>query len=393
VILDFTQLVQGPFATQILGDMGADILKVEPIHGDWMRRFSLLNLYKGGESVSFIGFNRNKRSIAVNLKAPEGLDVIRELVRRADVVIENFRPGVMDRLGIGCETLRAINPRLIYVASSGYGQTGPYVTRPGQDLLIQSMSGMATLTGLKHEIPSVSIAGIADLTTSLHIVYATCAALFSRERTGQGQRIDANLYSSMLTMNSQEIVNYLNSGVMPERPEKGWPNPYLGAPYGIYHTADGYVAIAMNPINKVAPLLGVEGYEHISSNNEFTLEDEITEKFSAAFRTRTTQEWLTILLDADVWCAPVYSFADLEKDPQIAENGMIIEFEHPTAGTFRAMGLPVKFDGTPGGIRYPAPLLGQHSEMILREYAGLDDARIGALLESGVVINRAASNG
>src|SRR5437879_2150959 len=190
IVADFTQLMQGPFATQILGDLGADIIKIEPPKGDWARHFSLLELYKNGESVSFMTFNRNKRSIAIDLKQGEGVETARRIVEKADVVVENFRPGVMDRLGLGYEALRQINPRIIYCASSGYGQTGPYVSRPGQDLLVQSMTGMPMMTGHRDDMPAATVAGIADLTTSQLIVYGVCAALFNRERTGQGQRVD-----------------------------------------------------------------------------------------------------------------------------------------------------------------------------------------------------------
>ena len=197
VIADFIQLAQGPVATQILGDLGAEIIKIEPPKGDWMRHFSLRELYLAGESVSFLSFNRNKRSIAVDLKAGAGLEVVKRPVAKADVVIENFRPGVMDRLGLGYKTLDQLNPRLVYCASCGFGQTGPYVTRPGQDLLIQSMSGITVLTGNLDDLPASTIVGIADLTASQLIVYGVCAALFSRERTGKGQRVDVNLHSAV----------------------------------------------------------------------------------------------------------------------------------------------------------------------------------------------------
>jgi crotonobetainyl-CoA:carnitine CoA-transferase CaiB-like acyl-CoA transferase len=388
VVADFTQLMQGPYATQILGDMGADIIKIEPPRGDWSRGFSLLELYKNGESVSFMTFNRNKRSISIDLKTEEGREVVRRIVKNADVVVENFRPGVMDRLGIGYEALKEVNPRIIYCASCGYGQTGPYADRPGQDLLIQAMSGMTVLTGNREDNPSAFIAGIADLSTSQMIVYGICAALFSRERTGKGQRVDTNLYNAMLSMNIQEIANYLNGGGIPERSVSGYPNPYVGAPYGIYHTADQYIAIAMNPINKVARLLGVDKYQDVTGQNVFERRDEISADFAAALRTKTTQEWLDILLAEDIWCAPVYYFSDLEHDPQVAENEMIIGYQHPVAGEIRNVGIPVKFTGTPSGVRYPPPLLGQHSQEILQQIAGYSPAEAKALLEKKVVIGR-----
>lgn len=387
VVADFTQLMQGPFATQILGDLGADIIKIEPPKGDWARHFSLLELYKNDESVSFMTFNRNKRSIAIDLKQQEGLEVAHRIVKQADVVVENFRPGVMDRLGLGYEALKLINPRIIYCASSGWGQTGPYVVRPGQDLLVQAMTGMPMLTGHRDDMPASTVAGIADLTTSQLIVYGVCAALFNRERTGQGQRIDANLYNSLLTLYSQEIVNYLNGGGLLQRKEKGYPNPYVGAPYGIYRTADRYMAIAMNPINKLAPLLGIDKYQDVSGQNVFENEDQICQDLAKALVTKTTQQWLDILLPADIWCAPVYDFSDMENDPQVAENEMVVSYEHPRAGTFRALGIPVKFHGTPGEVRFPSPLLGQHSVEILRDCCGYSQNEIDGLLSRQVVIH------
>jgi len=386
VVADFTQLMQGPFATQILGDLGADIIKIEPPKGDWSRGFSLLELYKNGESVSFLTFNRNKRSIAVDLKTTAGLEVVRRIVARADVVVENFRPGVMDRLGIGYEALRQINPRLIYCASCGYGQTGPYAERPGQDLLIQAMSGMTVLTGNRDDLPSATVAGIADLATSQMIVYGILAALFNRERRGEGQRVDVNLYNALLSMYIQEFSNFMNGGGIPERSEHGYPNPYVGAPYGIYLTADKYIAIAMNPINKLARLFGIDKYQDVGGQNVFEREDEIAADFAAALATKTTQEWLDILLAEDVWCAPVYNFADVQNDPQVAVNEMVVSYEHPHAGTVQALGIPVKFQGTPGSVRRPAPILGQHSVEILREVAGCDDDEIQRLLEQRAVI-------
>lgn len=385
-ILDFTQLLQGPYATMILGDMGAEIVKVEPPKGDWMRHFSSNNLYKAGESVSFMAFNRNKRSLVVDLKNPAGRDVILDLVKQADVVIENFRPGVMDRLGIGYDVLQDVNPGLIYAASSGFGPTGPYVTRPGQDLLVQSMTGLPYLNGRRDDPPVAVGIGIADISACLHIVYGVLAALFSRERTGQGQRVDVNLYSSLLTFVSQDMATYLNGGGLPERSNSGViPAAYNGAPYGLYPTTTGYLAIAMNPLNKLTKLIGVEGYEDVTSNNVMDNRDAIVAQLADAFRAKSTDEWLEILLAEDIWCAPVYTFEDVEKDPQVAENHMIIEFDHATAGSVRALGNPIMFSGTPGELRHPAPVLGAHTDELLRQFAGYDDATIANLRAQGVV--------
>lgn len=385
VVADFCQLAQGPFATQILGDLGAEIIKIEPPKGDWMRHWSMGNVYPGGESISFLCFNRNKRSVTIDLKQERGKEVARRLIAAADVVTENFRPGVMDRLGIGYEALAAVNPRLIYCASSGFGQTGPYVTRPGQDLLIQAMAGVGYLNGGGDGPPQGVAVGIADLVAAQHIVYGVLAALYHREKTGQGQRVDVSLLNSLLALHVQELAVYLNGGGLPERSRNGIPGPYLGAPYGFYETTDGYIAIAMNPLNKLAALVGVAGYEACAESNVMEGRDEVRADFARAFKTRSTQEWLDVLLAEDVWCAPVQTYEEVERDPQVAENEMIVGWEHPTAGTVRTTGIPVKFGGTPGAIERPAPLLGEHSADLLREFGGYSDAEIGELQAQGVV--------
>lgn len=385
VIADFTQLAQGPFATQMLGDMGAEIIKIEPPKGDWMRHWSMANLYLGGEGISFLSFNRNKRSICLDLKHPRGKEVALRLIERADVVVENFRPGVMDRLGLGYDTLKERFPRLIYCASAGWGQTGPYVKRPGQDLLVQALAGVGYLNGNADDPPQGVGVGLADFTAGFHIVYGILAALYARERTGRGQRVDVNLLNSIMNLHIQEYGVYLNGGGLPQRSRSGIPGPYLGAPYGFYQTKDGYIAIAMNPINKLARLVGVPGYEACTASQVMENRDQIRADFQKAFLSKTTQEWLDILLAEDIWCGPVYTFADVERDPQVAANEIIVEWEHPRAGCVRGIGIPVKFSETPGEIKRPSPLIGQHTVEILKEFGGYTDEEIRELHAQGVV--------
>jgi crotonobetainyl-CoA:carnitine CoA-transferase CaiB-like acyl-CoA transferase len=385
VVADFAQLAQGPFATQMLGDLGAEIIKIEPIKGDWMRHWSMANLFIEGEGASYLSFNRNKRSIAIDLKNPRGKEVALRLIDRADIVIENFRPGVMDRLGLGYETLAARNPRIIYCASSGWGQTGPYVTRPGQDLLVQAVAGVGYLNGTADQPPQGVAVGIADFTAGFHIVYGVLAALYARDQTGRGQRVDVNLLNSILNLHIQELSLYLNGAGLPQRSRSEIPSPYLGAPYGFYETADGYIAIAMNPIAKLARLVGVEGYEDHPESQIMEGRDEVRADFQKGFLRKSTQEWLDLLLAEDIWCAPVNDFAAVEADPQVRENEMIVEWEHPKAGTVRGVGIPVKFSDTPGEIRRHAPLLGEHTEEILREFAGYGEDEVRELQASGAV--------
>ncbi|MFN6016793.1 MAG: CaiB/BaiF CoA transferase family protein [Verrucomicrobiota bacterium] len=384
-ILDFCQLAQGPFATQILGDLGADIIKVEPAKGDWSRSFALNNLYVNGESISFLSFNRNKRSIVLDLKKDSAKAVVHKLVGKVDVVVENFRPGVMDRLGIGYDALSKVNPAIIYCASCGLGHEGPYVSRPGQDLLIQAMSGVPHLTAGEGQGPYPAPFGVADFSTGIHIVYGILAALIGRERTGKGQRVDLNLWNSLLAMISQELNTYMNGGGLPQRPRSAIASAYLGAPYGIYPTSNGFIALGMNPLNKVARLSGTPGYEEVSSSNVMEDRDKIHGDLSKHFATKTTQEWMDILLAEDVWCAPVNSFGDLMDDPQIAANKILETFEDPVAGTVKVVGVPVKFSDTPGGIHRPPPRLGEHTEEVLREFAGFSDEEIATLRQEGAI--------
>ena len=382
VVADFSQLAQGPWATQMLGDMGADIIKIEPEKGDWMRHYSYGNLYPKGESISFVSFNRNKRSIALNLKDEEGKKIAKDIISKADILIENFRPGVMERLGLGYEEMQKLNAGLIYCSSSGYGASGPYLKRPGQDLLAQSISGGAALNGKKGDIPVVTAVGQADLLTSLFIVQSVLAAVYSREKSGKGQKIEANLLNSVVGFHIQEITAYLHKGENPERSESGIPNPWIGAPYGLYNTKDNYIAIGMNSVQKLAEILGLEKYnsEKYASNNVEENRDQIRFDFDAVFQTKTTDEWLEILLEHDIWCSQVNSFDEMVEDPQIEHNEMLIDYAHPTIGNVKTTGFPVKFSETPQKIYKPSPMLNEHAKEILKEYCNYSEDDINQFL-------------
>lgn len=382
VVADFSQLAQGPWATQMLGDMGAEIIKIEPPKGDWMRHYSYGNLYPEGESISFISFNRNKKSIALDLKSEEGRKIAKDIISKADILLENFRPGVMERLGLGYEEMKVIHPGLVYCSSSGYGASGPYLKRPGQDLLAQSISGGAALNGKKGDLPVVTAVGQADLLTSLFIVQSVLAAIYARSISGKGQKIEANLLNSAVGFHVQEITAFLHKGENPERSESGIPNPWIGAPYGLYDTADGYIAIGMNSVRKVARIIGLDKYDtaQFESNNIIENRDEIRWEFNAVFKTKTTDEWLSLLLEEDVWCSQVNSFAEMVEDPQIKHNKMILEYEHPTVGKVKTTGFPVYFSETPQKIYKPAPLLNQHASEILKEYCNYSDEQVNNYL-------------
>ena len=385
VVADFSQLAQGPWATQMLGDMGADIIKIEPVKGDWMRHYSYGNLYPKGESISFLSFNRNKRSIALNLKDTKANKVAIDIIAKSDILVENFRPGVMDRLGLGYDDMIKINPKLVYCSSSGYGSSGPYLHRPGQDLLAQSISGTAALNGVKGQMPVVTAVGQADLLTSLFINQSVLAAIYSREKTGKGQKIEANLLNSVVGFHVQEITAYLHKGSNPERSESGIPNPWVGAPYGLYNTKDGYIAIGMNSVKKMAKIVGLPQYDskEYASNNVIENRDEIRFAFDLVFQKKRTDEWLEILLKEDIWCSQVNNFDEMVKDSQIKHNEMIIEIDHPVVGRVKTTGFPVWFSETPQKIYKPAPLLNGNAKEILKEICRYGDEIIDTFIKEG----------
>ena len=382
-VADFSQLVQGPSATQFLGDLGADIIKIEPRGGDWQRNWAIYDRYINGESLSFLAFNRAKRSITLNLKDLRGKEVAMRIIKSSDVLVENFRPGVMDRLGLGYEALSKVHPKLVYCASCGWGQEGPYKTRPGQDLLAQAVAGILTLNGTANDPPVPIGIGVADLTAALHITIGVLAALYRRKESGQGQRVDVNLLNSIMSLATQELTLFLNTAIEPERSAAGLGHPYVGAPMGVYKTKDGYIVVAMMPIGKVAELVGVEGFDGNDSRNVIENRDEAKRRLEPGFARKTTAELIDIFMAADIWAAPVNRFPDVEKDPQVQHNQAIISFEHPVAGKFRTIGPPVKFSRTPASIKRP-PLLGEHATQILSEL-GYNQEEIAKLKKDQVV--------
>jgi crotonobetainyl-CoA:carnitine CoA-transferase CaiB-like acyl-CoA transferase len=366
-VLDFSALVQGPLATQILGDLGADVVKIERPDGEWSRHWGILNGRTHGETDSFLAFNRNKRSVAADLKDPTTRAAILDLSAEFDVVVENFRPGVMARLGLGYDAFAARNPRIIFVSSSGYGQSGPYATRPGQDMLIQALTGMLFLAGRAGEPPTAAGIGLADQYTALHIVIGILAALAHRERSGQGQRVELDLFSCTISAQQQELTYYLNHGSIPPRTAENHGSIWATAPFGIYPTADGAIAIAMTPCPVVGRALNMPELARYDTN-ALMLEHraEIYGVLAERLRTDTTAHWIEALLAQDVWCAPLQTYDDLVTDPQALHNEMFWDVPiGQTSQRFRTPGSPFKFSETPVSLRLGVPDLGQHTDEIL----------------------------
>jgi crotonobetainyl-CoA:carnitine CoA-transferase CaiB-like acyl-CoA transferase len=370
-VLDFTALVQGPMATQIFGDLGADVIKFERPDGEWMRHWGILNGKSHGEMDSFLAFNRNKRSVGVDLKDPGVRERILEAAKDADVVVENFRPGVMARLGLGYEDFKAVNPAIIFASSSGYGQTGPYEKRPGQDMLIQALSGLMFLSGRKDDPPTALGVGIADQYTALHIAIGVLAALVHRAATGEGQKIEVDLFSCAVAMQQQELTYFYGHGEIPERAVENLGSVWATAPFGIYETSDGHIAIAMTPCPVLAEALDLSFLEQFDTLDKMVeSRADIYAHLQEHFLGGTSAHWIEILLQHDVWCAPVQDYDTLKDDPQINHNGMW--WDVPVGddeGTFRTPASPITFSRTPAEIRYGVPRIGQHTSELFPDLA------------------------
>lgn len=390
-ILGFTHFAQAPFALQLLGDLGADVINVErPGVGDFNRSFQSEEKL-GGESPFFLAMNRNKRSLALNLKHPEAKEIVYKLLKEVDVVVTNYRPGTLDKLGIGYGDAKKINPRIVYCEAIGYGSSGPYSTLPGQDLLAQSLSGFASIVGPDQD--GRPVAGgiyVVDMYSSMLLTVGVLSALISAKETGKGQRVEINLLNSGIHMQSQEIAYYLNTGNKPQRPKHYSGHFLQEAPYGIYKTRNGWMSFATNMVDNaewkvqtMGELLGIDNLREIMTDRKTMLEnrDQIHDVLEAALVKQDTEYWIEKFQAVGFWCAKVNDYEDLVKDPQVIHNGIIKEIQHPVAGTYKAIGTPIEMSETPPTIRRPAPLLGEHNEEILL-HLGYTPEQIAGMKES-----------
>jgi crotonobetainyl-CoA:carnitine CoA-transferase CaiB-like acyl-CoA transferase len=375
----------GPFAAQRLGDLGADVVKVEPVTGEWQRHTAAGGARGNKVNVSFLSLNRNKRSLAVDLKHPDGKAALLELVKTADVFLQNYRPGVAKRLGLDYETLSAINPRLVYVSISGYGEDGPYRDRPGQDLVLQGMSGAMLSAGREGEPPNAAGQYLVDGITAYTAFEGALAALLHRERTGEGQLVQVNMLDAITTIQMQELSVFTVAGKPQQRSAEPHAHVYIRAPYGAFATSDGFIIVAFPKLANLGQTIGEPSFLTMDDEvDTWTRRDEIFAKTRDRLKTKTTAEWLELLRAADIWCGPVYGYADLVADEQINHNGTFVEYDHPTEGHVKTPGFPIRFSKTPSVVERGAPVVGQHSSEILRE-AGFSDEQIATLLSAGAV--------
>ena len=386
-VLDFTRVLAGPFCTMVLADLGAEVVKVErPGVGDDSRAFGP---FIGQESAYFMSINRNKKSITLNLKDQRAVEIVKKMIPHFDVVVENFRPGVMDRLGLGYESLKELNPRLIYASSSGFGHTGPYSQLPAYDLIVQGMGGIMSITGPDEQHPTKVGSSIADIFAGVFCAIGILAALNHREKTGEGQKVDVSMLDCQVAILENAISRYFVTGKIPT--PIGNRHPSI-APFATFKTQDGFINIAIGNDfiwNRFCNLVGrpelAEDSRFISNEARNNNWEELEPILGEIMAKDNTTAWIEKLRSVGVPCGPINNIEQLVNDPQVLEREMIVEVEHPVAGNLKMPGCPIKMSKTPGKIEKPAPLLGGDNEEILTRFAGLSKEELKTLQEEEVI--------
>ncbi|OLF12533.1 CoA transferase [Actinophytocola xanthii] len=387
-IVDLSQVMAGPFCCQLLGDLGADVIKVEPVDRGDATREATGHRLPNGESAAFVAVNRNKRSIAIDLRTPGGLAAFHRLVRTADVVVESFRPGVAARLGIDYPSLREVNERIVYASISGFGQTGPYAHRPGYDLIAQAMSGIMSVTGEPTGAPVKSGVPVADLSAGLLCAVGILSACLARTVTGRGQAVDTSLYDAALAMSVWETAELWATGRAPGRLGSAHR---VNAPYEAFPTRDSHLTIGANNARlwqRLCVALDrpdlLEDPRFATNTDRVRNRDQLSGELGATLAERDTDEWVELLLAAGVPAGPIRDYAQSCSDPHTLAREMVVEMDHPAEGTVRALGIPVKLSENAGAIRRVPPALGEHTDEILGA-VGYSEADIEALRANGAV--------
>ncbi|HEY3997426.1 MAG TPA: CaiB/BaiF CoA-transferase family protein [Candidatus Xenobia bacterium] len=386
-VLDLSRVLAGPFCSMLMSDMGADIVKIEePGQGDDTRRFG--PPFINGQSAYFLSVNRNKRSLAMDMKAPEAKAVLRTLVERSDVLLENFRPGTAARLGLGWEEVHAINPRLVYCSVSGYGQTGPESKRPGYDVVIQGTGGIMSLTGDPDGPPYKMGISQADLVAGMNAFSGILLALRTRDRDGVGQRVDVSLLDCQVSLLTFQAQNYFTTGKSPHR--MGNQHPSI-APYETVRTADGYLNIAVGNDKLWQGFCAATGRQDLASDARFSTNplrvanrEALMEALAPLFKQHELAWWMSVLDKAGIPAGPILEVDEVLTHPQVLARDMVVEVEHPTLGPLKLVNNPLKLSDTPPRVTSAPPLLGQHSREVLREL-GVSDHDIEAWCLRGVV--------
>lgn len=385
-VLSFNHFLMGPVGVQFLADLGADVIAVEPPEGAFQRKWGGADKQVDGQTMLLLTGNRNKRSLALDLKHPDGIAVAKKLIATADVITENFRPGVLDKLGLGYEAARAIKPDIVYAAASGFGQDGPYVKRPGQDLIIQAMSGLARITGTReHGARAVGVSAIDHHGAALFAA-GILAALLGRARTGKGSRVDVSLLSAAIDLQLESFTCYLNGDtpddVRQPGPIAGW---YYGAPYGIYRTRDGEVAISLGSLDTLNEVLGIPPEARVPDAESYARRDEAAAAIAANLAARTTADCVALLDAQGIWHSPVKDYPEVVQDPQVRHNRNFSTVAGATGTPITLVNHPVRYDGEVPGIRLPPQRLGAQTVAILEEI-GYGAEEIRELERDGIVV-------
>lgn len=366
LVLDLTSHLSGPYCAMMLADHGADVIKIEPPTGDSSRA---MPPFVNGESAPFMTWNRNKRSIVLDLKQPEDREALLHLVDRADVLIENYRPGVLDRLGVGWDILHARNPRLILASISGFGQTGPYAARGGFDLITQAMSGLMSTNGPADGPPHRLPIAISDVTAGMFLAFGVMTAIEARHRSGEGQKVETSLLESATSLAVYESAHFFATGTRPDRIGQAHRG---SSPYQCFETKDGYIAFGASQAHFFKALCELVSLPELLDDPRFASNaDRVTnntvlvELLSAKMRQQPSAYWLAGLEKAGIPAGPVLHYDEVFTDPQILARDMVVETIHPVTGPFRTMGVPIKLSATPGAVRTPAPRLGEHTAEVV----------------------------